>query len=825
MSAKKKRPAKTGAKKAAAKPARRTRAPRREREEGPREWLMPLREATYAQLVPRGAPARPRVRGMRSAIAPAVAAGAVVATPAQDVWVDQLAEYKRRKAESAVRARAAAPPAFGVAPTAPIVPGGRNWSPLGPSTVTGGQAKGRPAVAGRISGIAVAPGGQIVYAASANGGVFRSDDAGVSWRSLMDAFDLDPTNFASTSLACGAIAIPASDPERVYVGTGEGDTHQLFASRLTNSLPAYRGIGPIRSDDGGANWEQEATAAASPSLAGKAFFALAVDPANPDHVIAATTEGLYQRVMVNGTPEWTRRKPNVFSSVIATVVGGATRFYAAEWGKGVYRSQNGQTWTAVNSGFPATGVGRIALAAHPANARVVYAFVVNARGAMRGVFRLDVAGGTWKTVRNLPDVLPVDGGASQGDYDLAIAVDPLNDNIIYLGGSYYNNPDFWPASIWRCNIAPSGTAFRATGTSIGEHAHADVHVLTHTPGDPNQLWTGCDGGVFLNRNPRSNGVFAARNDGLSCLCPNFIAQHPTDPNIIFAGLQDNGTARTGGNPAWKWVNGGDGGYCLINWATPNQVLIFANGTVYRTTTGGDDETDWTEFFEFPWQLMTEPIVGPPYNPASPNDAKTVALGVGTAVHISNDFGKTWKLAFDLAGSSGVFALAFASPTRLFAGTTRGEVFRADKSGTAWTVDRIDDAAAGALGLTGLVTDIAIDWADPSLQSVYLAFGGMGDFRHVWHFDGTRWTPRSGAPGSDRSLLDVEHNALVVDRTAAQNLYVGADIGVWHSADSGATWSPLSNGLPDAPVFDLGIHPTQRLLRAATHGRGVYEIAL
>jgi hypothetical protein len=58
-----------------------------------------------------------------------------------------------------------------------------------------------------------------------------------------------------------------------------------------------------------------------------------------------------------------------------------------------------------------------------------------------------------------------------------------------------------------------------------------------------------------------------------------------------------------------------------------------------------------------------------------------------------------------------------------------------------------------------------------------------------------------------------------------NVYVGADIGVWHSADGGLNWEPFENGLPDAPVFDLQIHPTQRLLRAATHGRGVYEIPL
>jgi hypothetical protein len=131
--------------------------------------------------------------------------------------------------------------------------------------------------------------------------------------------------------------------------------------------------------------------------------------------------------------------------------------------------------------------------------------------------------------------------------------------------------------------------------------------------------------------------------------------------------------------------------------------------------------------------------------------------------------------------------------------------------------------ASPLGLTGLITDVEVDWADATLNALYVAFGGLGDRRRVWHFDGTQWSSRSGAPGKD--LLDVEHNALAVDPTAPNNVYVGADIGVWHSADAGLTWEPLENGLPDAPVFDLQIHPSRRLLRAATYGRGVYELAL
>jgi photosystem II stability/assembly factor-like uncharacterized protein len=801
-----------------------------EHEMGPREWLFPILESTYTKLIPRDqaeAEARDAVsepsttaaesdETFTSRLRPGEAEN-VLATVAQDLWVDRLAKYKRRKALRAqkISARAAAPP------VGPVIPGQKNWAPLGPSVVLNAQARGNPSVGGRVSGIAVAPGGQIVYVASANGGVFRSVDGGMSWRSLMDAFDMDPTHFASTSLACGAIAIDGNDPNRIYVGTGEGDTHEMFRRRIVSALPAYRGIGPIRSDDAGATWVSEPTATGSPSLAGKAFFALAVDPANRENVVAATTKGLYQRVLTAaGDPEWVQRRPGVHSSVLVAFANGATHFFAAEWGQGVVHSSDGSEWSPLGTGFPTADVGRIALGVQPDNPALVYALVADGDGALLGVFRFDDAGGAWKRISNPPNVLP----SPQGDYDLAIAVDPTDENVIYLGGSF----DKEGASVWRCHVQASGSSYRVTGNSIGNRAHADVHVLVHTPGDPNALWVGCDGGIFLNRDPRKGDIFASRNNGLACLCPNFFAQHPTDPGVLLCGLQDNGTARTSGGPIWKHVFGGDGGYCQINWADPQQVLVFANGRVLRATDGGQDHTSWELSLDRQWLAMTEPIVAPPYNPSNPTDANIVAVGKGQGVFLSSDFGTTWptEVSIPIPATDIAFALAFASSSRLFVGTTAGRVFRLDRSGSSWKVTRLDNVTAGPLGIEGFVKDIAIDWADPSLASIYITFAGKGDHRRVWHFDGTRWEARSGPAASDAGqLLDVEHNAIVVDREAPDNVYVGADIGVWHSPNRGQAWEPLPNGLPDASVFDLQIHPTRRLLRASTHGRGLYEFPL
>lgn len=793
-------------------------------DEGPRGWFLEQVECSYLRLGVSEAvevvAARRPVRGrevFKSAMRPGSGEESL-ASASLSVWLDRLQEYKRRKA--AARVTSAIP-----APGAPAVPGGRNWISLGPTVVLNGQTVGEESVGGRISGIAVAPEGATIYAASACGGVFRSDDAATSWRSLMDGFDVDPTNFASSSLACGAIAIDPSDPERVYVGTGEGDTHQMFQSRIVNALPAYRGIGPIRSDDGGGKWVVEETNVGSPSLAGEAFFALAVDPANRENVVGATTAGLYQRVATpTGGFVWQQRRGNVHCSVVVARSGAATRFFAAEWGGGVFHSADGINWTAAGTGFPATGFGRIALGVAPDNPDRVYAFVINSNGGVLGVYRLDGVSSAWKRIANPPDVIPSSNGGGQGDYDVAIAVDPLNPNLIYLGGSYANISPY-PGSVWRCEVKPTPSGFKFANTnSIGTHAHADVHVLVHSPGNAHELWCGCDGGVFLNRNPRATGEFAGLNTGLACLCSNFIAQHPTDPAILLTGLQDNGTAHTSGSAMWSHVNYGDGGYCLINWAEPNRVLSFVNGNVYRSTTGGMTHNDWTLVWDFGWATMTQPIISPPYNPASMADAKWVAVGAGEMVFVSKDFASSWPMTISLpSGSGAAYALAFASTSRLYIGTTKGRVFQADRAVNTWTLTRIDNVAAGAIGLTGLVSDVAVDWNDATGSSVYVCFGGMGDQRHVWRFDGSLWQSRSGS--GNTSLLDVEHNAIVVDREAPDNVYVGADIGVWHSSDRGTTWKPLQNGLPDSPVFDLQIHATQRLLRAATHGRGVYELAL
>jgi len=729
----------------------------------------------------------------------------------------RLQEYRQRQA-ALPTPKAGGPPDVTdeAAQPAPHV----NWMSIGPVVVRKGQGATRPAVSGRAVGLAIANAATTMYLASANGGVWRSQDRGQTWQSKMDAWDLNPTTAQSDSLACGAIAIDPNDAERVFVGTGEG------------AGGAYFGVGPIRSDDGGTNWTTEPVAAGSPPLAGAAFYQLAVDPLDTNHVLGATTLGLYRRRLAAAGPEWHRVLSGTFTSVCAAGAGAGRRFFAAAWSGQPMRSADGQTWTAAGTGFPAVDVGRIGLAAtHTADGAVVYALVAHRTTYhLLGVWRLD-PDGRWRPVANMPANLFGSGARGQGWYDLAIAVDPTNVNRIYVGGSTVSSSGQWSGSLFRCDVSPAGAGsaltYSAVPAYIGAGCHADVHALVFEPGDPDRLWVCCDGGVFSTDAARTAADLTPRNVGLATLTMNHLGTHPSEEAVLFCGTQDNGTTRYTGEHIWLHSGPGDGGYAVINCADPYRILrTYTYGIIYRAIDGGQGYASWAPV-SIPaphtnQSLFYAPLSSAPFDDAHPATADVVAFG-GRRVWLSTSFGSVWTslprndATDDLTGL--VRSLAFASSDRLYAGTMNGEVHRFDRGPGGWTRTPIHAAPL----LVGPVTEIAVDPADATGSSIYVTLGGQGSFEHVWHFDGHAWSARSGpGAGAPDSLLDVHCDAIVVDPAHHDHLYVGADIGIWRSVDAGQTWAVWSQGLPDAAVLDLKIHHRHRVIWAATHGRGVFE---
>jgi hypothetical protein len=828
---KKKTKAKTRALNEENKPDSDNQAPDAGKEFGPLERERYFLKQRLATIQPPGGQARSAVASMaRAARAaePSPKAGKARSPLSADFRQNLTAQYRaRQKAKLPARARAALsgrPPRGAVAREAAAPPPFNNWIPIGPSVVRKGQASNRPAVSGRVAGIAIASlaGGTRVYLASANGGVWRSDDNGLNWHSTMDAWDLNPTTRASDSLACGAIAISPTNPDRVYVGTGEGGSG------------AYFGVGPIRTDDGGVNWFTEPTDPASPTLAGKSFYRLAVDPGDPERVVGATDSGLYRREPAGGSFNWVRKLAGEWSSVVAARTASTTTFYAARYGGPVRTSTDGHSWTPISTGFPSSNVGRISLAVRPDDPTVLYALIAKGDDFhLLGVYRFNTSDNTWRKINSAPTDLfgsdPTDQG--QGWYDIAIAVDPNNANRIYLGGSTKLSGGQWSGCLYRCNVTSSGSGsglnYSMTKTSIGGTVHADLHELQFTPTDSNKLWVGCDGGIFLTNNATGGANFEPRNTGLATLTMNHLDIHPTEPAVLFCGTQDNGTTRYTGEEAWLHSDAGDGGFVVINWNDPYKILrTYVQGILYRTTDGGQSYDSWDDVSlpspDFNNAEFYAPLVGTPVNTAAPAEADIVAFG-GERPWISTSFGGAWQSIPNNSSSdklpSNILSLAFASATRLYAGTIGGQVYRFNKSGASWTRTRIDAAPL----LVGPITDIAVDTSDATGNSIYVTLGGTGDYRHVWRYNGTTWQQRSGpSAGSATSLLDIQHNAIVVDPAHTNNLYVGADIGIWRSTNGGTNWASFSEGLPDAAVLDLKLHNPRRILFAATHGRGVFE---
>ena len=784
------------------------------------------------------APPAPAADALSDAAPPDLAAPVLAFKFPADFRSSLLHSYRERQQSSEESAVGAAPPAAALAAPA------NNWVPRGPSVVRRGQAANSPPVSGRIAGIALAREHRRVYVASANGGVWRSDDGGASWRSTMEAWDLDPTTESSDSLSCGAIAIDLDDPDRVYVGTGEGDNVFIRGGAVIGTF-AYFGVGPIRSDDGGQNWHQEDFAPDSKPPGGSAFYALAVDPADRERVVGATIYGLYRREPDGGGGyHWARKRAGIFTSVVAARDDeDGTVFFAARWGGAVFFSDDGETWHNLGTGLPASSAGRVGLAVQPHNPQTVY-YLAEKQGehTTLGVWRFDKgAGGAWKPVTNYPpDVL-----GDQGSYDLAIVVDPEDVNLLYLGGATIWAGGQWTAALFRCRVSPSGAHYSMTWKHIGRDVHPDVHALQFTPGQRDSLWVGCDGGLFYNATATTSDDFVHRNAGLATLTLNDMGLHPTQEAVLFCGTQDNGTVRYTGEEVWLHSASGDGGCVVVNWNDPYRLVrVYIWGQMDRTSNGGQSYDSWDEDVSLPADVKRAefyaPLIGTPYNPAAPAEAERLAFG-GRRPWISDDFGDNWySIPADKRKADeldfNILSLAFASARRLYAGTdigpgvdehgepatAGGDVFMYEEVNGAWTRTLV---AADPLPAAP-VTSITVDPADESGQSIYVTLGGINDYRHVWHYDGSRWEARSGPhAGSLNSLLDVQHNVLAVDPKNPGHLYVGADIGVWRSTDSGATWQPFVNGLPDAAVVDLKIFGPARVLLASTHGRGVFERTL
>jgi photosystem II stability/assembly factor-like uncharacterized protein len=646
----------------------------------------------------------------------------------------------------------------------PAVPVAQSWVPLGPFSVPHGQTYGsgpgsRPPVAGRVAAIAIDPSNaNHILCGSAGGGVWETKDGGVTW---------SPRTDNQPSLSIGAVVFHPTNPLIAYAGTGEGNIRR-------GSL----GVGLLRSIDGGTTWSVHVGA----PFVGIAFFDIAIDPSNPNHMLAATTGGLFEST--NGGTSWTLRRNRLTYDLSIHPTNPTEVFAACE--DGLFRSTNGgTTWSSVTLPSPPASFMRIEVCHAPSNGNVVYVFAAGSASSGH-LWRRDIFGGAFTSFTTPPSL-----ETGQAWYDWFAAVAPNNPDVLYVAGINVHK-----------GVRTAGGTWTWTDISakiVGDSIHPDQHAIAFSPTNPNVVYVGNDGGIY--RSPDGGTTWKSLNKGLCITEFEYLAQHPQWDAYLLGGTQDNGTLRYEGSEVWFHVQDGDGGDCGVNSAAPYTCYhSFFNMGLERSTTGGG----WGSWNWRP--LSADSLFYPPMEVRN-----NIVVQAGATVFISEDNAVTFNPIALPAVAGVASALAISSPTRIYAGTSSGRIYRIDKTGATW-----QPPVALTQPVNGFVSDIEVDPTNPN--RIWVTYSGSSGGRVFRTIDGgTTWTNISAG------LPNIPFNAVTADPANPNTIWAAADVGVYRSPDAGATWANFSNGLPNALCHDLVFHAPTRLLRVGTQSRGVWEI--
>jgi photosystem II stability/assembly factor-like uncharacterized protein len=674
------------------------------------------------------------------------------------------------------------------------------WTALGPAPLQGfGET-----FSGRVTGIAAHPTDpNTIYVTAAGGGVWKTADGGNTWLPLTDT---QPT------LSMGAIAIAPSNPSVIYAGTGEAN----------NSGDSNHGAGILVSNDGGASWMLSPGPPGTFDSLRMTTSQIAVDPVDSSVAYAAMSSffinnaGIYKTN--DGGISWSNT--TMFAafypwSAVAIdpknpqVLYGAIGSYFGSVANGVYKSTDaGNSWTLLSNGPTGSSAGRIALAVAPSNSQVLYVVAAAAypQPGLYKMMRSDDGGSTFTDVTaGTPN--PV---GSQGWYDLTITVDPTSSSTVYLGGSAGANSIIWSND--------SGAHW--SDVSFGhEMPHVDHHALAVDA--YGRLLDGDDGGVFL-LDDRTLSFWEDLNGNLNTIQFYGLGLHPTNPNIVVGGTQDNGTVVYDGS-SWVETDGGDGGFTKISQQNGNLVYhqspvdSFGSSFFRVSNDGGNTWSTATSGLTVDqnFQNFTAPFA------VDPNNGNRVLYGTNR-VWETTDAGASWTPIANLgeAGfSSDVLAfvnaigIAPSDPNTTYVLKTPffPEVFVTNDHGATWSRHQIVPLNVNA-------SDIQVDPLDP--QTAYVAINQFSTMGNVFQTTdgGVNWKNIGGnLPNEPVWSVQIDSS------TTPHTLYVGADDGVYASTDSGMTWNRFGAGLPNVQAEQLELNRNLHLLGVATHGRGIWEI--
>lgn len=636
-----------------------------------------------------------------------------------------------------------------------------NWVNLGP---TPGYYYSYGNISSRIVTGAYHPTDpNVIYVGPANGGVWKSTDAGSTW--------LPQTDY-EVSLSMGAIAIDPVNPEIVYAGTGEA----------TYSAVSYYGRGLLKSTNGGGSWTNYIT-----GLPASTYFSrLKIRPNNSTQLLAALgNNGLYRST--NSGASWTQILTGRVDDVVFSPSGDTA--FAVGSGIGIRRSINGG---ASFSTYGATGLAagsRTHFDLAQSNPSIMWAAVYASSNV--NVFKSTDYGLSWSAI-TMPTSFSSNAG--QAWYDLYCLINPKNPNKVYIG----------TIDVWRTENGSSFT--NITNGYSGGNVHVDQHYIVFHPTQENTILSLNDGGIWRSTNNGTN--FTNLNQTLTVTQFYRIAASPFMPSRILGGTQDNGTQRTDSTLNWAAVYGGDGGEVCFNPFNSNFILgeTQYNG-IFRTTNGG---TSWSSAQSGLSSSENAAWVGPIiHHPTISGTFYTARQ----SFYKSTNNGSNWvAVSGNVNGTNAVRELAQSktNPNIIFA-TTGSQILKSTNEGANWS-----NITVGLPNRT--ITSVYVHPSDEN--TVLLTFSGFGTSKVYKSTNGgTSWTSISG------DLPDTPVNDILIftEHAGYPNTYfVATDIGVFVTENNGTNWLEIPNGLPNTVIMHLDFSPSTKMLRAGTHGRGVYE---
>lgn len=661
-----------------------------------------------------------------------------------------------------------------------------------------------------------------MYVGFGSGGLWKTVNNGISWECIFQE---------QASLGIGDMELAPSDPNILYLGTGEN-----LKKPRNFTLP---GTGMYRSNDAGKSW-QHIGLEDSWSIA-----EIAIHPRNPDIVMVAVlghlwsknkNRGLYQTV--NGGKTWQQVlyiNDATGANDIVIAPSNPKIMYTSLWevypginGKnsGVYRSNDGgKKWVACDKGLPSGPlIGRIGLTVSYTNPLKAYALVDNLNntpGQSAEIYETTDGGLSWQKTHNSPlKIFSVIGW-----YFTDVYVNPKDDKEIYCSG------------VRLARSTDGGKTFSIIGGNVtrlnpgkAKGFHLDQCELWINPTNPSHLVAGNDGGFYVSYD-KGLSWFHYNNIPVGEFYDITIDQKNY---VIYGGTQDNATVY--GPPKemnpnfpdlWKyiWIDPWDGGDGCITQVDPEDDNIVYYSAQHGAAVRFDRNTDIafgirpTLPKEIKDTLLYNYIT--PYF-ISPHQKETLYHG-GNYIFKSTDRGDNWKvispnLAVSVkkekqSFSTGALAESFVQKGLLYAGTDKGAFWVSKNDGESW--EENDNGLAN-----NYIRSICPSRFEK--ERVYIAMTGinyddLNSYLYASEDYGKTWLPiNTGLPNEPV-------NVILEDPTNENILYAGCFRGVYLSVDRGKSWSYLGNNIPGAAIADLEIHESTNDLIAATHGRGIYKI--